>query len=315
MQLKYAPHTLIVDQTVLCNQACGFCWRADVDAVRSATKAAPVKTMPFGMYQRIIDMCAPVPSLRRLSLCGPMGEPTLVSDLAKRGLYAKKSKRFSEYIIINTNGFALDKHDPVELLAAFTAIHISLDAIDFAIHERIHGKAGQLHTILKNIDCLVRTKRNIGGGAEIKVRFTECAENVGHWPAFSKYFSGQVDSLIHKRAHSFIDVLPEHGSHAGAVLCNQPYGNINFTFDGRVTTCCINHKMSPTFGHVDDGRSIREIWESSEFEAWRRSRHDGICNGCSGLGSQSQRPDGQIAQRDLDRLAQISKIGEEAFYR
>jgi len=315
MRLKYDPHTLIIDQTVLCNQACAFCWRADREAVKAATAAAPSKIMPLDMFKRIIDAHQPIESLRRLSLCGPMGEPTLVPDLAERGAYAMASGRFPSYVLINTNGYALDRHDPPALLQAFTRISVSLDAVFPEIHARIHGRAHQLDRIQANLDALVQAKLALRGhAADIEVRFTEGAENMGHFPAFERVFAGRVDRIVHKREHAFVDVLPHLASRAGALLCNQPRGNINWTVDGRLTTCCVNHRQEPSFGHIDDGRTVKEMWESPDFEAWRVERHAGICATCSGLGSQSQRPGGGLSAREQQKLRQIEAVGEKAFF-
>jgi MoaA/NifB/PqqE/SkfB family radical SAM enzyme len=314
MRLKYDPHTLIVDQTIKCNQACFFCWRADKKKVSHETREAPWMTLPFDMYRRIIDAAVEVESMRQLSLCGPMGEPTLVEDLVERGDYATKKGKFSRYVMINTNGYALHKFDARALLQAFSHIVVSVDAVDAKIHESIHGKAGQIERILENVKHLAAAKKQYGG-AVIEVRFTENDKNHGHWPDFQRYFADiPIDRIRHKKVHSFIDVLPELENNAGAILCNQPRGNINFSFRGEMTTCCINYKPGPVFGHIDDGRSLKEMWESEAFETWRRERHEGICKGCSGLGAAGQRGEKNLRYHDVKKLAAIREKGEFAYF-
>lgn len=88
MELKYSPYALIVDQVVTCNQECVFCWRTDREMVKRETQSVPFHVMPFEIYRQIIDEASQVSTLKSLSLCGPMGEPTLVPDLAERGAYA-----------------------------------------------------------------------------------------------------------------------------------------------------------------------------------------------------------------------------------
>lgn len=281
MRLKYSPRAAVVDQTILCNQACFFCWRSSKDRVREETAAAPFKVMPIDLYGRIIDALSEVETMRRLSLSGPMGEPTLAPDLAERG-FMGKAAGFSD-VIVNTNGFALDRHDPQGLARGFHKIQVSLDAVDPRIHAAIHGKGRQLDRILDNIEALLAAAE--GSQCRVLVRFTEGEKNAGHLPAFRAAFEGRA-KVLYRRVHSFIDVLPEKGNDHGARHCNQPEGSVNFTYQGHVTTCCVNSRMAPTFGHIDEV-DLKSIWEGEAFESWRRDRMAGICKGCSGLGAEA----------------------------
>lgn len=313
IRLKYDPQSITIDQTVLCNQACDFCWRRDPGAVRREIKAAPFRAMSFEMFARIIDAAAEVETLHRLSLSGPMGEPALLPDLAARGAYAAATGRF-DYRLINTNGFALDRHDAGEILDAFTRISVSLDTIDAAAYDAVHGVAGQFARVVANLEALADAKKKRGHGAELRVRFTETRDNLHQWPAFEAKWSGIVDGITRRAVHSFMDTFPGLANNAGAVLCNQPRHVVNFSFEGRLTTCCVNYARSPSFGHIDDGRTLKELWESPEFEAWRAERHAGICRSCSGLGGPSQRPSGRVSEAETQALNRIREIGEARFY-
>lgn len=289
MELKYAPYAAIIDQTVLCNQECGFCWRTDRDQVKAETAAAPFHVMPFEMYGQIVDELAQVSTLKSLSLCGPMGEPTLVPDLAERGAYARSKGIRST--LINTNGVALSKHDPEALLLGFTDVQISLDADDEQMYAAIHGKRGQFEQVVQNIHTLIRAKRAIGRHAgKIRIRCTE-AGNHNEWPKIVDRWDHLVDGFIHKYVHTFVDVLPKRKGLASesAEKCNQPHGSINFSYTGDLTTCCINFHHEPTFGRLGEGKTLKELWESESFETWRKTRLTGLCQPCSGLGSVSQR--------------------------
>lgn len=287
MRLKYDPKAAVVDQTVLCNQACYFCWRHSKQAVADRTRAAPHKIMPLSMYAKIIKAISEVETVSRLSLSGPMGEPTLVPDLAGRG-HIGKALGLTD-VIVNTNGFALDKHDPKDMVRGFHKIQVSLDAVDPVIHASIHGKAGQLERILENTEELIAAAK--GTACRVMVRFTEGEKNAGHLPEFRRYFEGRA-RVLYRRVHSFLDTLPDKASEVGARACNQPEGSINFTYTGHLTACCVNHTLEPTFGHIDDG--LKAGWESEAFEAWRRERMTGLCKGCSGLGKEAF---AQLAER------------------
>lgn len=289
MELKYAPYAAIIDQTVLCNQECGFCWRTDRELVKRETAAAHFRVMPFDQYCQIVDAVSQVSTLKSLSLCGPMGEPTLVPDLAERGMYARKNG--IPATLINTNGVALNKHDPEALLLGFTDIQISLDADDEQAYAAIHGKRGQFEQVVQNIHTLLRAKRMTGSrAAKIRIRCTETGTN-REWPKIVDRWDHLVDGFIHKYVHTFVDVLPKRNGLASesAEKCNQPHGSINFTYTGELTTCCINFHREPTFGRLGEGRTLKALWEGEPFETWRKTRLAGICQPCSGLGSVSQR--------------------------
>lgn len=289
MELKYSPYAAIVDLTVLCNQECGFCWRIDRETVKRVTQFAPFLVMPCDLYRQIIDEVSQVSTLKSLSLCGPMGEPTVVSDLAARGTYAR-SKGIPA-TLINTNGVSLNKHDPEALLLGFTDIQISLDADDEQTYAAIHGKRGQFEQVVQNIHALIRAKKHLGSRAgKIRIRCTETGDN-HEWQKIVDRWDHLVDGFIHKYVHTFVDVLPKRKGLASesAEKCNQPHGSINFTFTGDLTTCCINWHREPTFGRLGEGKNLKELWEGEAFEAWRKTRLTGICQPCSGLGATSQR--------------------------
>jgi len=322
IDLLYNPTTMVTDQTALCNQSCSFCWRSNSGAVASkmiefSENDMPV-TLPFKLYTKMIDLVAQVRSVNRLSLCGPLGDPLIVDDLAWRGEYAMKTRRFTEYVLINTNGVALEKHDLEKLLRSFTRICFSVDAVDPVIYGKIHGKENQCLKVLKNIAAAIEKASElefIGKKcAEIWVRFTEGEHNKGHFSEFSRFFSGvrKRIKIVHKKEHAFVDVMPEKATRDGAVLCNQPQHNINFSAIGDLTTCCINHKGSPAFGNIRDMNTVEDLqaaWEGNAFAQWRQNRFDGLCKDCSGLGGFMQRPGGVMSENEKHRLERIRKYG------
>lgn len=300
-RLKYNPFMLIVDQTVVCNEACFFCWRADRDLVKEQTKKAHGQIhLPAEMNREIIDQASRVYTIRTYNVCGPMGDPTLVPDIVERGLYAKE-KGFSDRMM-NTNGVALDKHDPAQMLTAFNNLKVSLDTLDPEKYIDIHGR-DHLERVLKNIENYwkVKVDKNISG--DFKAKITLNPKNEDEKEAFEIWSKKTGVPLQWKRIHSFVDTLPEYGNDWGVKLCEQPYKTVNFNFRGELTTCCINYKLNPTFGTLEDG-SLKEIWEGEKYENWRKTRLEDICRGCSGLGGRLNKP---------ELVKEYEMMGEENF--
>lgn len=281
-RVKYDPFMLIVDQTVRCNEACYFCWRADKEKVKEqSAKANGVMDMPFELVKEIIDQGSRISTIHTFNVCGPMGDPTVVKDMAQRGHYAR-NMGFKK-TMMNTNAVALDRHDPEDLLRAFNEIKVSLDTLDVDNYKEIHGR-NHLERVLKNIVDYwnVKKKKGIEGNFKAKVTLNEKNEHeVEDFKAWAERTGVPIEW---KRIHSFIDVMPEHGNEVGATLCEQPYKTININFKGELTTCCINYKLEPVFGKVGVDGSIKEIWEGEKFETWRKERMSDICDGCAGLG-------------------------------
>jgi MoaA/NifB/PqqE/SkfB family radical SAM enzyme len=301
--LKYNPFMLIVDQTVRCNEACYFCWRNDPKKVKEQTKKAEgVYDMPMELVKEIIDQGSRIPSLHTFNVCGPMGDPTMVGDMAERGRYAR-IKGFQK-TMMNTNAVALDKHDPEELLRAFNEVKVSLDTLDADNYKEIHGKP-HLERVLNNIVNYweVKQKKNIPGNFKAKITLNE--KNEPEVEDFKKWAEKTGVPIEWKSIHSFIDIMPQFGNDIGMKLCEQPYKTININFKGELTTCCINYKLEPAFGKVGVDGSIKEIWEGEKFEQWRKERTDGICKGCAGLGGRLKHA--EVAMPEYERL------GEKAF--
>ena len=302
-RVKYDPFMMIVDQTVRCNEACYFCWRADKDKVKEQTKKAEgVMDMPFELIKEIIDQGSRIPTIHTFNVCGPMGDPTVVEDMAQRGHYA----RFMGFqrTMMNTNAVALDHHDPEDLLRAFNEIKVSLDTLDAENYKVIHGR-NHLDRVLNNIVDYwqVKTTKGIEGNFKAKITINE--KNKHEIEDFRRWSEKTGVPIEWKRVHSFIDVMPEYGNEIGATLCEQPYKTININFKGELTTCCINYKLDPVFGKVGVDGTIKEIWEGEYFEAWRRKRMNSICDGCAGLGGR--------LKNSGNLIPVYNNLGEEKF--
>jgi MoaA/NifB/PqqE/SkfB family radical SAM enzyme len=294
---------LIVDQTVRCNEACFFCWRNDPQKVKEQTKKANgVVDMPFELVQEIIDQGSRFPSIHTFNVCGPMGDPTVVKDMAARGQYALR-KGFKK-TMMNTNAVALDKHDPEELLRSFNEIKVSLDTLEPENYKLIHGKP-HLQRVLDNIVHYWNVKQKKGIEGNFKAKITLNEKNEAEVEDFKEWSQRTGVPIEWKRIHSFVDVMPEYGDELGMKLCEQPYKTININFRGEMTTCCINYKLDPVFGKVGVDGSLKELWEGEKYESWRKERFDSICKGCAGLGGRLKSADTLIPVYD--------KLGEEKF--
>lgn len=311
MRLKYDPYGIVIDQTTLCNQKCSFCHRS-LNHQDILFSSGLNQVLSFDQYAKIIDEASLVDSVRWLSLCGPMGEPLLVTDLAYRMEYAMSKDHF-ETVLINSNGQAIDLHDPVRLLQSCTDLQFSVDSIREQTYCKIHC-GGNLAKVIQNIRNLNDVKQRIvGRSAAIRIRFTENEHNLDEWEEFEHFFKPISNEVFRVKVHSFMGRLQQYNSHLGATICNQPFRLINFNVRGEITTCCINWMLEPTFGSITDF-SLKELWESNAIESWRATRMNNTCKLCGGLGTFQQRIDNVPSPQEMLMASTIEQLGENRYY-
>ena len=289
--LAYKPHFIVVDTTMLCNNSCYFCWRKQKpERLKEINqKFKNYQSMPFETFKKIIDDVTQYKSVNWLSLCGPMGEPMMHKEIEKFTTYAFKKNHFKK-ITINTNGLAIDKHDIGMLMNSVQDFSISVDSIDPETYGKIHGSSEFLPKVIDNIKKCIEYKKQYGGVSKITVRFTENELNIGQFPEFKKFFLDLgVDEINYTKVHSFAGVKKELANRNGAELCCQPYRVLNFTFEGNLTTCCINWQMEPIFGNIKNN-TIKELWMNDKMQKWLKTRLDNDpCKNCNGLGIHVQK--------------------------
>jgi len=304
--LKYTPRILIIDQTARCNEACYFCWRADVDLVKQQMDKAPRTEdgkrqldLPIEMLEEILIKAKAHP-FQTLNYCGPMGDMSVMKDAIQRGNLG--AKYGYQHRMLNTNAVALDQHDPEEFLRAFTDIKMSIDTINPTTYKLIHGRSHH-DRVIQNAETYARVKKEKNIPGRFSAKITVNKDNQQELGELKAFFRRLGIPVVEKKIHSFIDTLPEHGQDIGMKLCDQPYKVMNFNFRGEMTTCCINYKLEPTFGHISEG-SLKDLWEGEKFENWRKTRLEGLCKGCTGLGYRN---------RDSKQLARYESMGEERY--
>lgn len=283
--LSYKPSSIIIDVSRDCNLSCSFCWRnKEVDHVKFIEAEVENSVMPLEVFRKIIDDSIQYKHLTWLSLCGPIGEPLMARNIIDYLIYANGKNHFKT-LLINTNGLLLHKHSYSGLLENLTEICISIDTIKEETYQKIHN-CSLLNVVIKNVVALCEYKKKYGGKAKVNVRFTQCLENEGEFEKFRDFFVDIVDGIKYVKVHSFAGVVDSENSMIGAYFCNQIYNVVNFNIKGQLTTCCINWRMEPTFGSIENN-TISDLWNSSGYRNWVHSRmNEGdLCSNCSGLGS------------------------------
>lgn len=279
------PMDIVIDTTLLCNNNCSFCWRSNYpEYLKAKNQEIKQKTMPFKIYKKIIDDVCQYDSVKRLSLCGPMGEPLMNDRIEDFYEYAFKKHHFN-ILCINTNGLAINKRNYGKLLNSMHEFSISVDSIIPESYEKIHGHK-HLDVVIENIRKCVEFKKKYGAVAKIVVRFTENKHNIGQIDEFIKFFKELgVDEINYTKEHSFAGVNSSLNSLETNKMCNQPYKIINFNLFGELTTCCVNWHLSPVFGNIKN-HSLKQLWESKEKLDWNKNclNDENLCKNCSGLG-------------------------------
>lgn len=98
--------------------------------------------------------------------------------------------------------------------------------------------------------------------------------------------------------------------------CTRVYREIVVGFDGTVTICCQDFLRRTNLGNIND-KSVREIWNSEEFNTIRKLLYDKErsfctpCNMCSYTGGFRvgflHRPEGEVTEQDVSKLASLNE--------
>lgn len=280
------PYSIIIDTTILCNSNCSFCWRSHKPAYLKEIKKkySNNHTMDFYTFKKIVDDIVQYDGVEKIALCGPMGEPLLNPNIADFYEYAR-NKNYFKKLVVNTNGFFLDRHNISKLMNNMTEISISIDSIDPLTYEKIHGNREFLSKVIENVKKLIEYKREHGALAKVTVRFTENEYNTGQFEEFKKFFFELgVNEINYTQLHGFAGVYKERKNDNNIKMCNQKLKSINFNFKGDMTTCCVNWHLEPTFGNIHE-QSIKEMWNNKKMQNWlKNDLTTEPCKDCSGVG-------------------------------
>ncbi len=289
------PFVLFVDPSSGCNLQCAFCPTGDRALIKDTGRYQGA--MSFDVYRKIIDGLADFPEKIKVLRLYKDGEPLMNKRLADMVGYAKQSGHVP-YIDTTTNGVLLDpdRIGPV-VEAGLDRVNISVNGMTREQYKNFTKYDFDFARFVDNVKWLYAHK----GECEIVIKIPGELITEAQRQEFFDTFGDYCDRIfIENFAPCWpqFDVETRLGVTFTAGIYQQPIGRtdtcpyifyaMSINADGLASACFLDWGRKLKVGDVRE-HSLREIWNSDEFNALRmlhlkgeRKRHP-VCSQCGQL--------------------------------
>lgn len=289
------PFVLFVDPSSGCNFQCAFCPTGDRGLIKDTGRYQGA--MSFDMYRKIIDDLAAFPDRIKVLRLYKDGEPLMNKRLADMVAYAKQSGHVP-YIDTTTNGALLDpdRIGPV-VEAGLDRVNISVNGMTRDQYKTFTKYDFDFSRFVDNVKWLYAHK----GDCEIVIKIPGELITEAQRQAFFDTFGDYCDRIfIENFAPCWpeFDVATRLGVTFTAGIYQQPIGRtdtcpyifyaMSINADGLASACFLDWGRKLRVGDVRE-HSLREIWNSDEFNALRmlhlkgERKHQPTCSQCGQL--------------------------------
>lgn len=293
------PSAISIEPVAVCDLSCPHCPAGAGNILRKHPVIDPV------LFRSIIDQAAPYAGYLMLYF---QGEPLLHRKFFDLVIYAR-SKRI--YTISSTNGQLITNEVAQKLVASgLNELIISMDGTRQDSYSA-YRTGGDIEKLKNGIRFLASSKRELNRFfPRIIIQcivFRHNQHQLGELKRMARNLG--ADRVRFKSAQLYdvpgaADFLPEesryrryHVTDDGKLImkrrllnrCRRIWHTAVITSDGDLVPCCFDKEASRIMGSLKE-QSLKEIWENSEFMAFRdhilKGRKDvAICRNCtSGLG-------------------------------
>ncbi|MEM9935050.1 MAG: radical SAM/SPASM domain-containing protein [Bacteroidota bacterium] len=294
-QLKGMPIKIGIEPTTACNLRCPAC----ISGLRAFSR--PTGMLDMELFKKMIDELSP--ELIYL-LMYFQGEPFLNKNFLPMVRYAHEKK---VYVATSTNGHFITAEKAIEVVkSGLSEVIFSIDGTtqeSYATY-RIGGK---LERVIQSMRYLLEARKKLGKlNPFVILQFIVLRPNQ-HQIEDVRILGRQlgVDHVAIKTAqlydfeegHELIPDLPKFSRYKKTAdgkyaiknklenQCWKMWQGMEITWDGKVLPCCFDKDAEYIMGEFPE-TSIREIWQSETYKAFRRKlltsrSHIEMCQNCS----------------------------------
>ena len=275
LQRPREPHVHQIEPTNHCPYTCEMCPRT-----KHMTRS--LGFMDLDLYQKVIDEVAtfeaPVRS-KEIELFH-FGESLLhphldrmVAQAAGRGLHAVLSVNAPE--LVPAVAERMLASGPAKLIA-------SLDGYDAQSYRQIRGNRADFAKAFANLQALARLVREHPTRTEVCIRMIRMHRNADHLARFQEEWEG-LGLRVELRpffpwTEKDLTGLGEVKKYPPFMPCPFPWQYLVIQWDGTVVPCCRDYNAVNVMGNVAT-QTLREIWNSPTYEAFRRQHRTGCFGG------------------------------------
>jgi radical SAM protein with 4Fe4S-binding SPASM domain len=235
--------------------------------------------MDQGLYTQIIDESAES-GCKEIHLHN-FGEPLLDRHLEDKIRYAKQQGLSK--VKIFTNGSLLNAARSQSLIqAGLDEIKISIDGAGKEEFERIRFPL-KFDRVVQNIKHLVANKQRLQSPLRIAVACCSTSDMEGT----IRQLEGIVDRFSFGKLHNWGGERRPVGRWRVRKPCTRLWRTFTILANGDVALCCLDYDGQFILGRLDEGTTIREIWNSPAYRKVRRLHRLGqqeeisLCGHCS----------------------------------
>ena len=298
-EAKEFPSIIVLENTNVCNLRCVHCPQGQGFPDHPDYHA---EYMKWEHYTKVIDEIAERKvTVLRLS---PDGEALIHPQFLDQIAYAK-AKGISP-MDLTTNGVLLDnpaiengKKNPNKTIMErlleldLDIMDISLDAASKEKYEAIRVKAN-FHRVWANIHRFLYLREKKKASTKLMLSIIDQPEAADEVEEFVKYWTPLVDRVI---VRGYMENLGLTPSKPGTVVdklqdverwpCPQFWKRITVGADGSLRFCVVDWMEKTTLGHIST-HTIKELWDSPEYDRLRRTHLEGryadahhLCGPCT----------------------------------
>jgi len=290
------PPLLMVEPTNTCNLKCPLC------PTGNGTLRRRKGFMDLGTFRAVIDELR---GKTMMLLMWNQGEPFLHGQFLDMVRHAADA---GMYTMVSTNGHYFSDPEAIVRSGMDTLI-VSLDGATAETYER-YRVGGKFSTVIAGTRAVIEAKKKLGSKTPIvQVQFLLFKHNEREIQAVQQLAADlRADKITYKTAqvYSQEDVeafLPEreelrryevHGSEFSLRTgqtgvpnkCRQLWLEPVLNWDGTISPCCFDKHGDFLMGSYGDGETLRSIWTSGRFNAFRRRvlqdrSQIGMCRNCT----------------------------------
>jgi pyruvate-formate lyase-activating enzyme len=266
-----------------CNIRCVTC--------HSHVAALPKRLMPLELARRVIDEAWQEMGARGKLGLFIRGESVLHPELPEMVRHARA--RGFVHILLSTNLVLLtDSRARALLESGMSEMRLSIDAVDAETFEATRAGA-DFNRIVANLDTLARVRAELGSACRFRLHaslhrrsFERVPQFVRRWSRIVQQFRFTVavnqGGLFSQDVAQSFSGLRFATSTAYQVPCRILYDYVGVTWDGKLTSCCVDYREQFVTGRFEDG--LRAGFDSAAArelrERHRRGDFGELCGRC-----------------------------------
>ena len=274
------PYEVQIEPTNACNFNCIMCYDRNMET----------GFMPLDVYKGIVDEL--VDAGTRSVMLQWRGESFLHPDILEMIEYGKQKNL---RLHITSNGSSLTPCMSEKI------VDLGLDEIRFSFNAGTPGTFKRICGVdyffkcLRNIQSFIRIRNRYGRKkpTRVYVKSVVMRDNKGDLHLVKDLFKVKPDAFGYSSCSYHPLTMCYDGrvvknSFKRTVPCNSLFNTLSVTWDGRVTTCCVDSNCSLVLGDVGEG--VVSVFNSDKMKQYRRWHLNGdfdrmqVCRFCMSKG-------------------------------